>query len=275
MCLAKSGKFTQAESLKDDAGQHLDNSIKEGTKPESTDQSVKENCDTTKPTKAKAQQAETPSIPAQSQAFITLKTETLKPFINKDYCHRHNGALFLDIELLAGALNLSVDDAFGKLTGIEALHVCPLEPTPQILTIKKPKGTKRYVKLAQSFDALMPARKAVPTQETESEAPQTAPASEGKDVDCINVSLRNFANTAGVKSLVHYLVSKNTPKLIGYRQDGNLAIDLGVLNYASYRPFNKLKIGDSLIEHGATKKNGIFIISHADLEKIDIDDIQF
>ncbi len=268
---------TQAESLKDESGKQQDISVKEVSTPEakSSDKSVKENSETAKPTKAKAQPAETPSIPAQSQAVISLKTETLKPFINKDYCHRHNGSLFLDIELLAGALNLSVDDVFIQLTVIEAFHVCPLEPTPRILTIKKPKGTKRYVKLAQPFDALMPARKPVPSKEAEIETPPTEPAAEEKAVDCIDVSLRNFANAAGVKSLVYYLVSKNAPNLIDYRQDGNIAINLAVLNYASYKPFNKLKIGDSLIEHGATKKDGVYIISHANIEKIDIDETQF
>jgi hypothetical protein len=87
------------------------------------------------------------------------------------------------------------------------------------------------------------------------------------------VSLRNFANTAGEKSLVYFLVSKNTEGLIDYLPDGNLVINLQAINAIAYKPFNKLKIGDALTANGATKQDGTYSISHTNLEHILLEQI--
>lgn len=266
-------KNTQNESSVTEKHTQLEASVTESRvtaeQPKKSNQEKQRKKREPKPVDTAKRSDETPSILATASTASALTSAELKGYITKEFCHRNNGSLYMDIELLAAKLATTVDDCFTHLKTLDALHVCPLEPTPVIVSIKKSKSVKRFVKLAQSYDELLPSRKAPVVDTSKPQEVQT----QATETDCIDVSLRNFANSAGEKSLVHYLVSKNTQGLIEYLPDGNLVIDLGAITAVSYKPYNKLKIGDALIDHGATKKDGIFHISHKDLEPILLENI--
>lgn len=249
------------------------------TKPAETKSSIKEKS-SAKPSQdvSASPQVEAPSLPAKKKKASApgVTADSLKAFISKDTAFRHNGNVLLDIDAFAQAHSITPDAAFEQLKTLEALHVCPLEPIPEVTKQNRNKKQVSVVKLAEVYAQLLPTRKPVSTSK-EGEQPQPEKADKQEPIapaDDHTISLQNLAKTAGEKSLIHFLVSLNADGLISYLPDGKICINLSAAPFKAYKPYSKARITNQLTTRstGINTDKGIHI-SQSDFCNIMLEDI--